>query len=154
MALEEYKRKRKFEQTPEPPPKVESKAGHRFVVQKHDATRLHYDFRLEIDGVLKSWAVPKGPTLDPSLKHFAAQIGDELVLRHWSEGDRFQPIGMKSPVKLQDLFTNLKIPRARRHQVIVAEAKKEIFWVEGLRISENFKLTPRTKRLLIWGWQR
>src|ERR1700683_3199855 len=61
MALEEYKRKRKFEQTPEPPPKVEAKAGHRFVVQKHEASRLHYDWRLEMQGVLRSWAVPKGP---------------------------------------------------------------------------------------------
>jgi hypothetical protein len=53
VALEEYKRKRRFEDTPEPPPKVEKKSGHRFVVQKHRATRLHYDFRLEMDGVLK-----------------------------------------------------------------------------------------------------
>src|SRR6201995_1406721 len=76
MALEEYKRKRKFEQTPEPPPKVESRAGHRFVVQKHDATRLHYDFRLEAEGVLKSWAVPKGPTLDPSQRRLAMHVED------------------------------------------------------------------------------
>jgi len=61
MALEEYKRKRRFEQTPEPPPKVATKSGNRFVVQKHDATRLHYDFRLEMEGVLESWAVPNGP---------------------------------------------------------------------------------------------
>ena len=81
MPLEEYAAKRSFEKTPEPAPSTGKSRFPKnyFCVQRHDATRLHYDFRLEIDGVLKSWAVPKGPTLDPALKHFAAHVEDHPV---------------------------------------------------------------------------
>ena len=61
MGLQEYKRKRKFDKTPEPAATVKEAAGNTFVIQKHRATRLDYDFRLEMEGVLRSWAVPKGP---------------------------------------------------------------------------------------------
>lgn len=76
-SISEYARKRDFEVTPEPPPATTAPASAlRFCIQRHDATRLHYDFRLEVDGVLKSWAVPKGPTLDPTKKSLAMHVED------------------------------------------------------------------------------
>ena len=84
----------------------------------------------------------------------AAKVGPTIRLRNWRPGDRFQPIGMSRPVKLQDLFTNSKIPAERRRRLIVAESTREgIFWVQGLRIGEPFKLESTTREQLCWRWE-
>jgi tRNA(Ile)-lysidine synthase len=113
------------------------------------------------DGVRLRWQITKrglitGPAGRPGREFFDAdRVGSKVVIRHWQPGDRFQPIGMPGPLKLQDWFTNRKVARARRHELVLATtARGEIFWVEDQRIDERFKLTSRTKRRLIWRWTR
>lgn len=76
MSLDTYNQKRDFSKTPEPPGRKLASKGHSYVIQKHEAGHLHYDFRLEVDGVLKSWAIPKGPSLDPKDKRLAVETED------------------------------------------------------------------------------
>jgi tRNA(Ile)-lysidine synthase len=142
-------------------------------LREHQAPKFNaHELKLELnkpgvaifEGLKLKWRLtvqPKAPvrfvraTKKSGTEFFAVdRIGQEIFLRHWRAGDRFQPIGLKAPVKLQDLFTNQKIPRQQRHKLVLAETGGKIFWVEGLRISENFKLTPQAKRQLVWQWRR
>jgi tRNA(Ile)-lysidine synthase len=117
--------------------------------------------QLHWHGVSFAWEIQdrtgaKLPEKTPETEIFDAdEIGVKVVIRHWRPGDRFQPIGMAQTAKLQDLFVNHKVPReVRRELMIAASARGDIFWVEGLRISERFKLTKSTIRRLHWAWQR
>ena len=86
MALEIYRRKRKFDVTSEPRGRKAARGGNHYVIQKHAATRLHYDLRLELDGVMKSWAVTRGPSLDPTEKRLAVQVEDHPIEYNSFEG--------------------------------------------------------------------
>jgi tRNA(Ile)-lysidine synthase len=115
---------------------------------------------VEFDGVQLHWSfgdTKKNIVLgkNPGCEVFDAdRVGGRILLRHWRAGDRFQPSGLKSAEKLQDLFTNQKIPRDQRHNLVVAEAASgRIFWVQNVRISEPFKLSRATKRRLVWRWR-
>ncbi len=150
MALEEYKRKRRFEETPEPPPKVEKKSGNRFVVQMHDATRLHFDFRLEMEGVLKSWAVPKGPSLDPADKRLAMHVEDHPVSYFDFEGTipennygagtvMVWDVGTWQP--LSPVAVNGKYPPGTEADAIAMLAKGDLkFRLNGKRLKGDFAL--------------
>jgi bifunctional non-homologous end joining protein LigD len=156
MALEEYQRKRRFEETPEPPPKVETKSGNRFVVQMHDATRLHYDFRLEMEGVLKSWAVPKGPSLDPADKRLAMQVEDHPVSYFDFEGNipegnygagtvivwdvgTWQPL---SPVMVEGKY----VPGTEKEAAVMIAKGDLKFRLNGKRLKGDFALVKMKGR--------
>ncbi|MEK7782210.1 MAG: tRNA lysidine(34) synthetase TilS [Verrucomicrobiota bacterium] len=130
-------------------------------VFKSEERKLNLKARASVSfgGMDLAWNFTKGRSRftrnKPATVEFfdSDKVGDKIILRYWRPGDRFQPIGMKTAVKLQDWFTNQKIPAARRRELGVATtAQGEIFWVEGLRIGEKFKLTPLTWRVLAWRW--
>ncbi len=133
------------------------KSGHETVDLNAPAGSLEFG-RLTLSWRIEPWTGwPQiGSERTPGMERFDAEaVGTPIRLRHWRPGDRFHPAGMKAPVKVQNLFVNLKIPQARRRTLVVAEsARGDVFWIEGLRISEPFKLREGTRRCLAWSWNQ
>jgi DNA ligase D-like protein (predicted 3'-phosphoesterase) len=146
-ALERYRGKRDFKRSPEPSG-GKRKAGRqpRFVIQKHDASRLHYDFRLEVDGVLKSWAVPKGPSTDPREKRLAVETEDHPLDYADFEGTIPKDEYGGGTVLVWDAGTyrNLKVDASGREDVSMAKAFEEghiSVWLEGHKLKGGYALT-------------
>jgi bifunctional non-homologous end joining protein LigD len=132
--LADYEAKRRFDQTPEPPPVVAEVDGHSFVVQEHHASQLHWDFRLEMDGVLKSWAVPKGPPEEPGLRRLAVQVEDHPV-----EYGRFEgtiPSGYGAGT--------VRIWDAGQYELESRAPNKLVFRLRGGRLEGRYSLVRTT----------
>lgn len=143
--LQEYRRKRDFSRTPEPAGEVSRSApGPIFVVQKHDASRLHYDFRLEVDGVLKSWAVPKGPSTDPREKRLAVPTEDHPLEYAGFEGVIPPGAYGAGTVMVWDTgpFRNLTEKKGAAIPLAEAVAHGHVkVWLEGKKLQGGYALT-------------
>jgi DNA ligase D-like protein (predicted 3'-phosphoesterase) len=142
-----YRSKRDFGRTPEPEgasPGAWKKTGNPyFVIQKHAASRLHYDFRLEVDGVLKSWAVPKGPSMDPDVKRLAVEVEDHPVEYADFEGiiPRNEYGGGTVIVWDAGPYRNIKRKAGKEVPMSVCHEKGQIeIWLEGKKIRGGFAL--------------
>jgi bifunctional non-homologous end joining protein LigD len=153
VTLKKYKAKRTFSETPEPSGGVPSSPELRFVVQKHAASHLHYDFRLELGGVLKSWAVPKGPSMDPSIKRLAMMVEDHPfdyrsfegiipkgnygagTVMVWDEGF-YEPVGDNAGDKKAK-------EKYLRHQLYSGKLK---FYLNGKKLKGQFALVKANQR--------
>jgi DNA ligase D-like protein (predicted 3'-phosphoesterase) len=143
--LDAYRRKRDFRRTPEPSGSKRRRGRRpRFVIQKHDATTLHYDFRLEAGGALKSWAVPKGPSTNPKDKRLAMQTEDHPL--DYANFEGVIPEGQygAGPVIVWDTGTYHNLTEKDGREVSVKEAVESghvKVWLEGKKISGGYALT-------------
>lgn len=144
-ALDEYRAKRNFGNTPEPPARRgRARKEPRFVIQQHDATAMHYDFRLEVDGVLKSWAVPKGPSTNPRDKRLAMPTEDHPMAYRSFEGVIPEGQYGAGPVIVWDEGTFRNLTERDGREVPMREALRNghaKFWLEGRKLVGGYALT-------------
>jgi DNA ligase D-like protein (predicted 3'-phosphoesterase) len=143
-SLETYRKKRDFGRTPEPAGGRRSRKGARFVIQQHDATSMHYDFRLEAGGVLKSWAVPKGPSTNPKDKRLAMRTEDHPVGYATFEGVIPERQYGAGPVIVWDAGTYRNLTEKDGREAPVERAVEDghvSFWLEGKKLTGGYALT-------------
>jgi DNA ligase D-like protein (predicted 3'-phosphoesterase) len=143
-SLETYRRKRDFGRTPEPSGGRRSRGKARFVIQQHDATSMHYDFRLEAGGVLKSWAVPKGPSTNPKEKRLAMRTEDHPLGYARFEGVIPEGEYGAGPVIVWDTGTYRNLTEKNGREVPVERAVDDghvSFWLEGKKLAGGYALT-------------
>jgi bifunctional non-homologous end joining protein LigD len=145
MALTTYNKKRNFKNTPEPKGEGGKKNYFRFAVQRHNASRLHYDFRLELGGVLKSWAVPKGPSMNPADKRLAVMVEDHPVSYIHFEGKIPEGNYGAGTVEVWDkgLFfpINKDVEKISEKEALLALKNGELkFFLKGEKLEGEFVL--------------
>jgi bifunctional non-homologous end joining protein LigD len=148
--LDLYKKKRDFTKTSEPGPVVRKLEAMKkkkpvFVIQEHHASHLHYDFRLEVNGVLKSWAVPKQPTLDPAIKRLAVEVEDHPLDYADFEGEIPRGSYGAGTVEIWDRGTYL-LPKKGPSIQDALEDGKLVFFLEGTRLRGAFSLVRTRTR--------
>ncbi|MGC3944032.1 MAG: DNA ligase D [Chryseolinea sp.] len=154
MSLVKYKKKRSFTETPEPTGGESSESKLRFVIQKHDASHLHYDFRLEMEGVLKSWAVPKGPSMDPKIKRLAMMVEDhpfdyrtfEGVIPEGNYGAGTVMVwdeGFYEAAEKEGKMSKKEMDKSLRHQLHSGKVK---FILKGKKLKGTFALVKASGR--------
>lgn len=146
--LDEYRRKRNLRKSPEPAGESKSSGRTRFVIQKHDASRLHYDFRLEADGVLKSWAVPKGPSTDPREKRLAMPTEDHPL--EYIEFEGVIPEGHygAGSVIVWDTGEYRNLSTKKGTEIPIRDALDRghaTVWLEGEKLNGGYALTRVAK---------
>lgn len=144
-SLARYRSKRDFRRTPEPPARAGRRRKQlRFVIQQHDAMAMHYDFRLEVGGVLKSWAVPKGPSMNPRDKRLAMPTEDHPMAYGDFEGVIPEGEYGAGPVIVWDAGTYRNLTGEEGREVPMEEAVDRghaKFWLEGHKLTGGFALT-------------